>query len=104
MMTTVARNAKTAQARDRLVERFRSAGATSYHAAIAPGPLDRTEQTMFDVLKRIDVLRETSPGKWYLREDALRDMRSREMRITVVFMALVAAGVLAGVLMAYLGR
>jgi len=45
MMTTVARNAKTAQARDRLVERFRSAGATSYHAAIAPGPLDRTEQT-----------------------------------------------------------
>jgi len=31
-------------------------------------------------------------------------MRSREIRITVVFMALVAAGVLAGVLMAYLGR
>jgi hypothetical protein len=96
--------AKAAQTSKALVERFRSAGATSFHAAVDPGPMDRWQQRAFDALKKAGAVHEANPGKWYLREDALKDMQSAQVRVAVLAIGAALAAALIGILVSALGR
>lgn len=103
-MIPAASNAKASQIRHQLVERFRSAGALSFQAAIDPGPLDRWQQRAFDSLARAGVLHRAGQGKWYLREDGLKDLRSTEIRAVLFAVGAALAAALIGLLLSGLGR
>lgn len=103
-MIPAASNAKASRIRDQLVERFRSAGALSFQAAIDPGPLDRWQQRAFDSLARAGVLHRAGQGKWYLREDGLKDLRSTEIRAFFFAVSAFLAAALIGLLLSGLIR
>ena len=82
-----------------IVEAFRSVGATSAGAAVAPASIGVADHVAFRRLRQRAVLREVAPGALYLDEpgwEALRAMRRR-----VALLALL--GILAVLIFAVLG-
>ena len=89
-------------ARERhIVDAFRRAGATRPDAAATTQSLGVSERLAFRILVRDAVLRETTPGFYYLDEpswQAKRAIRRRVALVMLVIMALLLSGVaLAGV-------
>src|SRR5579864_3585532 len=77
-----------------IVAAFRDAGATAPGAAATPDSLGVSQRAAFNILVSDAVLRETTPGFYYLDEPSWNAKRSIRRRIA--FAALGMAAVLIG--------
>jgi hypothetical protein len=73
-----------------LVDLFRSAGATSPATALSLNDVGVAEAWPLARLRRRAVVREASPGKYYLDEEVWVVMRGMRQRIIFTLLALVA--------------
>ena len=84
-----------------IVERFRDAGATSPASAITTSQAQVSERIAFRRLRSHEVIREVSPGMYYLDEGvwiAVMRARHRFFGALLVVMMAVGLGVAAGFL------
>lgn len=86
-------------ARERaIVEAFRDAGATALVTAL---PLDQVgvdENIGFRRLRMHEVIREATPGRYYLDEDVWQAVRRTRKRLVAVLLAIVVILVIASVI------
>jgi hypothetical protein len=78
----------------RIVGAFRSVGATSAAAAVAPGAIGVAERVAFRRLRQRAVVREAQPGVFYVDEaswEALRAMRRRIATLAILALLVAAA-------------
>jgi hypothetical protein len=72
----------------RLARRLREQGAVSPGAAEPLDGLWGIQHRRLAVMIRRGLIRETSPGKYYLDEDAWDAYRSRQLRLILILMAI----------------
>ena len=72
-----------------IVERFRQAGATTPQSAVAPATIAVPERFPFRKLRQHAVLRETSPGWFYLDEPSWEALRGLRRRLGLVWLLVV---------------
>jgi hypothetical protein len=78
-----------------IVAAFRRAGAISPSTAAAPATIGIDERLAFQKLKRRAVLREATPGLYYLDEPSWEALRSMRRRMAALLGLLVLAAALA---------
>jgi hypothetical protein len=78
-------------ARRRVIETFLSTGALSPDRAISFEPSRRLDGRMTDRMLREGVLHQLPDGRMWMEETAMRDLRSRRLRILALVLALLAA-------------
>lgn len=83
-----------------IVRAFRSAGATTAAKSASTSELGVHERMPFRILRWREVIRETTPGRYYLDEAAWARMSKRRKQMLVVAIAFV---VLAGAMVYYAG-
>jgi hypothetical protein len=82
-----------------IVRAFRGAGATSTPKAASTSELGVDERVAFHLLRRRNVLREASAGRYYLDEAAWEQMGRRRRSFLVVILAVaVVAAVVAAII------
>ncbi|MFL5488709.1 MAG: hypothetical protein ACJ8AJ_09525 [Gemmatimonadaceae bacterium] len=84
-----------------IVDDFRAAGATSTAAAQSYTAVGLGESMALKRLRNRAVIREASPGKYYLDEEvwaAVRRLRQRMATVIVSLLVLVMIGVLLGII------
>lgn len=69
-----------------IVDAYQRAGATSPDAAVTPASLGVDERLAFRKLVGHAVLRETTPGTYYVDEPSWRALRSLRRRLVLVFL------------------
>ncbi|MBA2626738.1 MAG: hypothetical protein H0U85_01890 [Gemmatimonadales bacterium] len=85
------------KAEDEVVDQLRAAGATSAANARPLPPLRRIAQGRLDRLMSADVIRQVSPGQYYLDEPEYLAYRNRKR--TIALTIAITAAVLGGILM-----
>lgn len=73
-----------------IVEAFRDAGATALVTALPPEQIGVDENVGFRRLRMHEVIREATPGRYYLDEGVWTAVRRTRRRLIVVLLAVVA--------------
>ena len=66
-----------------IVDAFRRAGATSASSAVAPAAIGASEGLAFRKLREHTVLREASPGRFYLDESSWQALSAMRRRLAL---------------------
>lgn len=92
--------ALVAAARRRVIRHFQDAGATSAAQAIAPPEGRHLDRRRFEYYLRTGVIREASPGLYYLDEAALtKETAARERVMIPVVIVLTLLAIIGAVIM-----
>jgi hypothetical protein len=78
-----------------IVETFRRAGAVDAQSALAPASIGVAERLAFRKLRQHAVLREATPGRYYLDELSWEALRGLRRRLGLVWLIVVALAALA---------
>ncbi len=83
---------------EELIAQFRAQGAQSRAAAMTPSALCISEDLTFRRLRERDVIREGTPGTYYLDEEAVaaRHETRKRMRTVAIIIAIILALVTIG--------
>lgn len=74
-----------------LVAHFRRAGALSAATARSAAELGVASQVAWNILERRAIIREATPGRYYLDEVAWEASRQRRRRLAIVMLVIVLA-------------
>ena len=83
-----------------LVAHFRSAGAVTPSKAQSPDALGVDTRVAWALLRKRAVIREASPGQFYLDEAAWEALRDRRRQIAIVVAVVVTSAVIASLVAA----
>ena len=82
----------------RIVAAFRGAGATTPSTAIPPATMGIGERVAFRRLCRRAVLREATPGAFYLDEPSWKTLRTSRQRVVLLAVIGLVIGLIVGTL------
>ena len=92
-MSTVAATAIIAQ-RNKIIRRFKQAGATSPDRPIDPATLQIRQSLIFNKLVRDGVLVKVSAHHFYLNESRATEYRTQRQQVVLVVLAVIAIAVI----------